>query len=151
MTTTLNIAYNWNEPDSEGSLLSNFHPRNFIFEGRKYSSVEQAYQSLKYGKFDESVYSQYEDMFNSGSPLRKIRGNGEYNELYCIELIGKLVEESLKQNEEVWAILGKYDNFTHDVYNIYSRKSCISSLVDLAFLNMIHFMSRKWKERELNV
>lgn len=142
-TQVLNVAYNWDDPDSDGSLLSNFHPRRFEFEGKIYSSVEQAYQSLKSGEFDDNTFLKYKKMYDLNLPICKIKGKEFKSSTYAIELITKLVQTSLEQNPEVWAVLGKYDFVTHIV-----KKNGIiipPSIVDCAFINVLCYMLRRWK------
>lgn len=146
---TLNIAYDWNNPDTDSSMLSNFHKRKFSYCGRQFQSVEQAYQSLKSGYFDDMTYSKYETMYKYDLPIRKIRGKPSKSLPYSIELIMDLVKESLIQNRDVWSILGNYDNFTHEIY--VDGNKCSTSAVDQAFLNMIHYMSRLWKDGDSDV
>ena len=80
----------------ENTVLSNLNPRKFTFEGRPYVSVEQAYQSLKSGAFEQSVYNQY-----TGRSVQKIPGtlgtktDGGYN----LGLIKSLMKASFEQNE----------------------------------------------------
>jgi hypothetical protein len=80
----------------ENTVLSNLNPRKFTFEGRPYVSVEQAYQSLKSGAFEQGVYNQY-----TGRAVQKIPGTlgtkteGGYN----LGLIKSLMKASFEQNE----------------------------------------------------
>lgn len=142
--STLNIAYDWNNPDIDSSILSNFHPRIFEYDGRIFHSVEQAYQSLKSGEFDQGIYDAYERIFKSKSPIRKIRGK-EFKSLpFAIEMMIDLVIKSLEQNPTVWSILGKYDYFTHIVHS--HGVKCSVTPIDIAFLNAISYMSSRWKD-----
>lgn len=75
----------------ENKHLSNLAPRAFTFEGRKYDSVEQAYQSLKSGQFNQAVFYQF-----TGTQYRKFSG-GKAGE-NAVELMEKLMLASFKQN-----------------------------------------------------
>jgi len=52
---TINVWYSSNE----NKELSNLAQRPFVYKGREYSTVEQAYQCLKSGVFDEETYKKY--------------------------------------------------------------------------------------------
>lgn len=86
--------------------LSNLAPRKFEYEGRVYQSVEHAYQTLKSGKFDKETYnhSDYNNLVwqkKTGLPADKKTN---------IKLMKSLIKESIKQNEEVAALLKQTNN-----------------------------------------
>ena len=83
-------------------------------------------------------------MYDLNLPICKIKGKEFKSPPYAIELITKLVQTSLEQNPEVWKVLGKYDFVTHIV-----KKNGIiipPSIVDCAFINVLCYMLRRWKE-----
>ena len=107
-------------------ILSNLAEREFTWKGRKYGSVEHAYQSNKSGTFDQATYNKYESIGGYGS---KIRGKGTVAEMKAADSLGlmkQLVVESFKQkpNSEAAKVLMQYENFTHNT----------NQLIDQAFL-----------------
>ena len=50
---------------AENAILSNLSYRPFTFGGRTYYSVEHAYQTLKSGQFDQTVYDAYQKAFKA--------------------------------------------------------------------------------------
>lgn len=80
---------------NENASLSNLTDRAFEFDGRKYQSVEHAYQSNKSGSFDQATFDKY-----AGTSGKKIIGKmgtkteGNYN----LGLMQDLITESFEQN-----------------------------------------------------
>lgn len=76
--------------------FSNLAPRAFEYGGRKYRSVEHAYQTLKSGTYDEDTYKKYW----AAKPGTKITGNRAANteDNYNVQLMHDLVRESFAQN-----------------------------------------------------
>ena len=82
---------------NENSQFSNLTKRPFKFKGRRYYSVEHAYQTLKSGHFDSATYRKYQ----SGSALKIIgRMKADTRENRNIKLMDELVYESFQQNPE---------------------------------------------------
>ena len=75
----------------ENAILSNIADREFSFRGRKYYSVEHAYQTLKSGMIDEITYGRY----SSGG--KKYIGLQRVNRDISISLMEDLILESFKQ------------------------------------------------------
>ena len=86
---TLNVYFGANE----NKELSNLEPRPFTYEGRSYRSVEQAYQSLKSGKFDPDAYER-------GKTAAKAPGRLGTDTANNMSLMKALMSESFKQNPE---------------------------------------------------
>lgn len=123
---TINVYWGQAESNTSTRILSNLAPRKFTWEGRKYGSVEHAYQTLKSGSFDKATYDAYNKIGGYG---RKIRGKGTVAEMKAADSLGlmkKLVVESFKQNpnSEAAKKLIQYENFTHNT----------NELIDKAFL-----------------
>lgn len=76
--------------------FSNLASRTFEYGGRKYRSVEHAYQTLKSGTYDEDTYKKYW----AAKPGTKISGNRTANteDNYNVQLMHDLVRESFAQN-----------------------------------------------------
>ena len=75
----------------ENSVLSNIATREFSYEGKRYYSVEHAYQTLKSGNFDDTTYRRYK----SGG--RKYIGLQRVNRDISLELMKELVLTSFEQ------------------------------------------------------
>lgn len=73
-------------------MLSNFANIPFEYEGRKYSSVEHAYQTLKSGSFDEVTYKDF-GLHPHGTKLVNTKTN--------FSLMVKLITEKLHQSPEL--------------------------------------------------
>ena len=82
----------------ENKALSNLALRPFKYQGKEYKTVEQAYQTLKTGKFDEAIYSR---QWGEGV---KIRG-GKVNKNISDQLMKDLIKQSFKQNPKALAKL----------------------------------------------
>lgn len=80
----------------ENAQLSNLAARPFTLGGKRFHSVEHAYQSWKSGEFDQGTY----DRYTGGG--QKIAGNkGTKTESgWNLRLMKRLVSESFKQNPE---------------------------------------------------
>ena len=76
----------------ENAELSNLAARPFTVDGRRYFSVEHAYQTLKGGVFDEETYLRYT---RAGV---KIVGRHRPKKGWNIELMRKLILLSFLQN-----------------------------------------------------
>ena len=88
---SLNIWHGSNE----NKELSNLATRPFTFkDGRKYFSVEHAYQSWKSGKFDQQTY----DKYTKGDV--KISGNKGTDKNFNMNLMKDAIKDSFKQNPE---------------------------------------------------
>ena len=83
---------------NENSWLSNLALRPFTYDGRDYFSVEQAYQTLKSGSFDNNTYSK-KKWKRAGTKIagKKAKTKANYN----IKLMKKLMFESFAQNPDV--------------------------------------------------
>ena len=92
---------------SEFAKLSNPMTPTFEYEGRKYRSVEHAYQSLKSGQFDETAYRAFLNAPNSKRPSQGTMGTDKDN---SISLMKKLYKEMLNQNPEQVDLLLKTGN-----------------------------------------
>ena len=81
---------------NENKVLSNLASRPFELNGKKYHSVEHAYQSWKSGTFDEGTYAKY----TSGG--KKIAGNKgvKVAEGWNIRMMKRAMLASFKQNPE---------------------------------------------------
>ena len=88
---TLNIYWGSNENKN----LSNLAPRQFMYNEKKYFSVEHAYQSLKSGKFDLSTYNKYK---SAGIKISGLPAKTEGN--YNINLMKTLIKTSFEQNPQ---------------------------------------------------
>ncbi len=87
---------------NENAELSNFAVRPFTFKGVSFNSVEQAYQSLKGGKFDKATYDNRAYIpFNRNGVMTvsKFRGPlGTTTDAQQTELMGQLIKASFEQN-----------------------------------------------------
>ena len=92
---------------NEFAKLSNPMTPSFEYEGRKYRSVEHAYQSLKSGQFDETAYRAFLNAPNSKRPSQGTMGTDKDN---SISLMKKLYKEMLNQNPEQVDLLLKTGN-----------------------------------------
>ena len=81
---------------NENKALSNLASRPFELSGKKYHSVEHAYQSWKSGTFDEGTYTKY----TSGD--KKITGNKgvKVAEGWNLRMMKRVMLASFKQNPE---------------------------------------------------
>ena len=86
---SINVYYNTNE----NRELSNLQERTFTFDGREYKSVEHAYQTLKSGKFNESVYNRPNDFVGTkrNTPTNVDKSTN-------LSLMKSLVKASFEQN-----------------------------------------------------
>ena len=91
---TKNIYYG----TGENKQLSNLALRPFEYGGKKYKTVEHAYQTLKSGKFDPITYSKN---WKAGT---KIRG-ATVDKNKSAQLMENLITESFKQNPKDLKIL----------------------------------------------
>lgn len=105
---TVNIWFGTNE----NPILSNLNYRPFTYGGRKYHSVEHAFQSLKSGSFDQEVYDAYNKAFE-GFEGRLTQQ--EYDEAY-----NTLVEQhdadilnvTVSRDSDIYSLLPTFpDNF----------------------------------------
>lgn len=89
---------------NENTKLSNLATRPFTFGGKKYQSVEHAYQTLKSGDFDQQTYDKY-----AGTKNKKIAGNRGTNttDNANIRLMEKLMTASFEQNKDAMELLQK--------------------------------------------
>ena len=103
----INVWYGANENPE----FSNLAERPFVYENRKYRSVEHAYQSLKSGTFDEVTYNKYKNV--SGKKIRgtkKVKTEGNYN----LTLMKELMSASFEQNPDAMkALVESKGTFTH--------------------------------------
>jgi hypothetical protein len=114
---------------NENRTLSNLALRPFKFEGYDFNSVEHAYQSLKAGEFDKTMYNmpgwkkagtkltdrsvrpKLDAAQNFESPQR---GRGQALIPYNIKLMSNLMYESFKQNRDAKIELMRTNGeFTH--------------------------------------
>jgi hypothetical protein len=135
---TINVYWGQAESKESTKVLSNLSPREFVYGGKEYMSVEHAYQVNKSGTFDKVTDSKYRQMMMQYTPMSlkafsskdlKIRGKGTVAEMKAADSLGlmkKLVVESFKQNpnSEAAKKLMQYENFTHNT----------NQLIDQAFL-----------------
>jgi len=87
--------------------LSNLAPRKFSFGGRDFLSVEQAYQSLKSGEFDQITYDAYIKAFQISPIGTKIQGKKTAltTDNANLILMKNLIYASIKQNPEIAKLL----------------------------------------------
>ncbi len=92
----INVWYGSNE----NAGLSNLAAREFVLGGRKYFSVEHAYQTLKSGSFDEVTYKKYSGGGQkfAGKPAKTVDN-------YNIELMGQIMLASFTQNKKARDLL----------------------------------------------
>ena len=90
----INIWYG----SGENAILSNLSPRRLVYDGRTYRSVEQAYQSLKSGKFDEATWKKYQDLKDVAG-VKIVGGMGtKTTEQWNLKLMESLLRESFHQD-----------------------------------------------------
>jgi predicted NAD-dependent protein-ADP-ribosyltransferase YbiA (DUF1768 family) len=89
----LNKPINIYSGTGDNTNLSNFAKRPFVFEGRKYASVEHAYQTLKSGKFDEDTFKRPGDFVGTKRNAPK-----NVNRNISVSLMEKLMKASFEQN-----------------------------------------------------
>lgn len=89
----INIYYGTNE----NKELSNLASRPFVFENRRYYSVEHAYQSLKSGEFDKGTYDRYK---SGGVKLTGNKGT-KTEDNWNLSLMKDLIKASLSQNPNI--------------------------------------------------
>jgi predicted NAD-dependent protein-ADP-ribosyltransferase YbiA (DUF1768 family) len=106
--------------DAKFSHLSNFAPRDFVFEDKPYRNVEHAYQTNKSGTFDENVYNKY---VRVSDVQYKIAGQKVDKEI-SIELMEQIVTSMYKQNPEAYQKLLDTENMTIE-HNIPNRQADI--------------------------
>ena len=98
--STVNIFYG----TDESSGLSNLALRPFTFKGKKFQSVEHAYQSLKSGTgLDKEVYDV--DWSKGGLVKRGSKGTKTVNNWNVDKLMKILIKESFDQNPEAKELL----------------------------------------------
>jgi len=78
----------------ENAELSNLAARPFEAGGRKYLSVEHAYQSWKSGKFDQATYDKYQTAGRKIAGTLGTKTEGGWN----VRLMERLVKLSFEQN-----------------------------------------------------
>ena len=120
---TLNVYWGGNNlSKSETSperVLSNLAKRQFTYQGRKYGSVEHAYQSNKSGIFNQITYDRYNKLRKTPGYGKKISSRVSKKQLQdanSLTLMKNLVVESFKQNHTSSAakVLMQYEDFTHN-------------------------------------
>lgn len=94
----------------ENTALSNLAVRPFTYKGKSYNSVEQAYQSLRTGKFNEDVYNMPEFIpFVDKSGVKRVRKPRITETISTEESRKALMEElmlaSFEQNEDARSAL----------------------------------------------
>ena len=98
--STININYFGEEGDANTKLLSNLAKRKFSYKflgvTKEYSSVEQAFQSLRTGSFDKKTYDKYNK--SDGGKLILGGETSSVSEIDPIALMTELVVSSLEQN-----------------------------------------------------
>lgn len=78
----------------ENMILSNLYVSPFEHDGKKYKSIEHAYQTLKSGAFDKETY----DNKSWGTGPVKIAGKKGTNNSGSLKLMTELIESNYKQN-----------------------------------------------------
>jgi predicted NAD-dependent protein-ADP-ribosyltransferase YbiA (DUF1768 family) len=123
-TSIINIWYGSNE----NSQLSNLAKREFMYNGKKYYSVEHAYQTLKSGKFDSDIYSKYNK--SAGIKIAGKKGTDKDN---SYKLMTELIKASVEQNNDIKKLLvDTYPNkITHNQDNGYWKTAFPSILMNL--------------------
>lgn len=106
--------------DAKFSHLSNFAPRDFVFEDKSYRNVEHAYQTNKSGTFDENVYNKY---VRVSDVQYKIAGQKVDKEI-SIGLMEQIVASMYKQNPEAYQKLLDTKGMTIE-HNIPNRQADI--------------------------
>jgi hypothetical protein len=117
---TINVYWGQAESETSTKILSNLAPREFIWNGRSYGSVEHAYQSNKSGSFDEKTYDAYVKVGGYGT---KIRGKAVTKGFDNLQLMKDLVVESFIQNpnSEATTKLLQYEKFTHNTNEVIDK------------------------------
>lgn len=80
--------------------LSNLYPRNFTFDGKEYHSVEHAYQTLKTGKFNKTVYDEYNRRYDNNEKLGKFTAGTKADSSISEKLMTDIIHSALEQNKE---------------------------------------------------
>jgi len=120
---TLNVYWggkNANKPENHPErILSNLAKRQFTYQGRKYGSVEHAYQSNKSGTFNQLTYDRYNKLRKTPGYGKKISSKVSKKQLQAansLTLMKNLVVESFKQDPTSPAakVLMQYKDFTHN-------------------------------------
>lgn len=106
--------------DAKFSHLSNFAPRDFVFQDKSYRNVEHAYQTNKSGTFDENVYNKY---VRVSDVQYKIAGQKVDKEI-SIGLMEQIVASMYKQNPEAYQKLLDTKGMTIE-HNIPNRQADI--------------------------
>ena len=99
---------------NENTEFSNLAVRPFVYEGRRYNSVEHAYQSNKSGAFDAVTYGKYDQ--NAEGKVRKIAGQMGTDTANSEALMEKLIRASFVQNPDALSRLqeaAENNRFTH--------------------------------------
>ena len=96
------------ETSNKFSNLSNLRPRDFVYEGRQYKSVEHAYQSLKSGEFDEAIYNN--SRWGTGSV--KIVGRKGTDKKTNVALMENIMRTMFQQNPKAVELLRNTGNAT---------------------------------------
>jgi hypothetical protein len=117
---TINVYWGQAESSTSTRILSNLAPREFIWNGELYGSVEHAYQSNKSGEFDKNTYDKYVKVGGYGT---KIRGKNVESGFDNLQLMKDLVVESFVQNpnSEAAQKLLQYENFTHNTNEVIDK------------------------------
>lgn len=85
--------------DAKFSHLSNFAPRDFVFQDKPYRNVEHAYQTLKSGTFNDAVYNKYSTV---ADVKQKITGTAKVDKEISISLMEEIVSTMYKQNPDAY-------------------------------------------------
>ena len=85
----------WHGTD-ENAHLSNLAARPFTISGKRFHSVEHAYQSWKSGEFDQGTYARYTGAGRKIVGTKGTKTEGGWN----LRLMRRLVEESFRQNPD---------------------------------------------------
>lgn len=96
------MIYNVWFSQNENPELSNLYPRGFVFETRRYISVEHAYQTLKSGTLSEFVY-QHGNWKRGRTYKSRAFCNTDYN--WNMKLMEKLVHLSFIENPQFIPLL----------------------------------------------
>lgn len=104
--------------DAKFSHLSNFAPRDFVFQDKPYRNVEHAYQTLKSGTFNDSVYNKY---LRAEDVRQKITGTAKVDKEISISLMEEIVSTMYKQNPEAYQKLLDTKGMTIE-HNVSGRK-----------------------------
>ena len=104
--------------DAKFSHLSNFAPRDFVFQDKSYRNVEHAYQTLKSGTFNEAVYNKYSTV---ADVRQKITGTAKVDKEISISLMEEIVSTMYKQNPDAYQKLLDTKGMTIE-HNVPGRK-----------------------------